>query len=91
MIIPTMLMRSSTLLLAGFWYVRQGCLRSELSSLPPLFIRSQMVTHDGLASVVCETGPARILAVLASFTSALAPYWFLTEVRANVLSLLPPM
>ena len=40
-----------------------------------------MIAHDGLASVVCETRPARILAGIAVLMNALALYFFFTEVK----------
>ena len=42
-----------------------------------------MISHDGLASVVCETTPARVLAGIAVLMNALALYFFFTEVQRS--------
>jgi hypothetical protein len=41
-----------------------------------------MISHDGLASVVCETKSARILAGIAVLMNMLALYFFFTEVHS---------
>ena len=82
LICPVVFTCSSTLLLAGFWYVASQCgSPSGYLSYPMLFTRSQMIAHDGLASVLCETRPARILAGIAVFMNVLALYFFFTEVK----------
>ena len=43
-----------------------------------------MISHDGLASVACETRQARILAGIAVLMNALALYFFFTEVNTEL-------
>ena len=57
-----------------------------------------MIAHDGLASVACESRPARVLTGVAIIMDLLVCYLFLTEVGAirligacfNALTKAPP-
>ena len=91
--------RSSTLLLAAFWYIgsslnratQQGLLCGDrdrgIFDVMLLVVdpvnRHQMIARDGLASVACDSRTARVLMGVAVIMDLLSCYLILTEVCSS--------